>query len=192
MTQARFQTRTRGYAATSSASPLGAFDFERRTPGASDVRIEILFCGVCHSDLHMARNEWAGFPTVYPVVPGHEIIGRVTEIGSAVKGFRVGDLAAVGCLVGSCRRCAHCVEGLEQYCDHELTLTYNSPDKHTGGMTYGGYSSQIVVDQHFVLRVPESLDPAGAAPLRCAGITTYSPLRHWGAGRGTTAGRWRG
>jgi uncharacterized zinc-type alcohol dehydrogenase-like protein len=181
-------TRTAAYAARSAKTPLGPFDLERRATGPRDVRIEILFCGVCHSDLHCARNEWKGFPSVYPLVPGHEIVGRVTEAGSAVKGFKAGDLAAVGCMVDACRKCPNCAEGLEQYCDKELTLTYNSPDKHTGAMTYGGYSSHIVVDEHFVLRVPAGLDPAGAAPLLCAGITTYSPLRHWGAGPGKKVG----
>ena len=142
---------TLGYAARGPASALDSFDFERREVGARDVRIEILYCGVCHSDLHMARNEWEGFPTVYPVVPGHEIVGRVTEVGADVKRFAVGGLAAVGCMVDSCRTCPNCKEGLEQYCDGELTLTYNSPDKHTGKMTYGGYSTQIVVDEDFVL-----------------------------------------
>ncbi len=171
-----------GYAAQSAASPLAPFRFERREPGPRDVQIEIQYCGVCHSDLHSVRNEWHG--TVYPIVPGHEITGRVTKVGNEVKGFKAGDLAGVGCLVDSCRTCAGCRENLEQYCDTGFTLTYNSPDPHTGGVTYGGYSSQIVVDQHFVLRIPEKLDPAGAAPLLCAGITTYSPLRHWEVGRG--------
>src|SRR5688572_20414966 len=141
MPETMTRTKTVGYAAHNPTKPLAAFDFERRETGPKDVRIEILYCGVCHSDLHMARNEWAGFPTVYPIVPGHEIVGRVTEVGSAVKSFRVGELAAVGCMVDSCRRCPNCAEGLEQYCDLELTLTYNSPDKHSGKMTYGGYSN---------------------------------------------------
>jgi uncharacterized zinc-type alcohol dehydrogenase-like protein len=181
-------TRTLGYAAHSRTTPLGAFDFERREVGERDVRIEVLYCGVCHSDLHMVRDEWTGFPTVYPIVPGHEIIGRVTEAGRHVTGFKVGALAAVGCMVDSCRRCPNCAEGLEQYCDHELTLTYNSPDKHTGKMTCGGYSNQVVVDEHFVLHVSDTLDPAAAAPLLCAGITTYSPLRTWKAGPGKKVG----
>jgi uncharacterized zinc-type alcohol dehydrogenase-like protein len=188
MRETMTMTKTTGYAARGPATPLGSFDFERRETGDRDVRIEILYCGVCHSDLHMARNEWAGFPTVYPVVPGHEIVGRVTEVGGTVEGFKVGDLAAVGCMVDSCRACPSCAEGLEQYCEAELTLTYNSPDKHLGGMTYGGYSNQIVVDDHFVLRVPETLDPAAAAPLLCAGITTYSPLKTWSAGPGRKVG----
>jgi uncharacterized zinc-type alcohol dehydrogenase-like protein len=176
------------YAAHAATKPLAPFDITRREPLANDVVIDILFCGVCHSDLHMARNEWKGFPTVYPVVPGHEIIGRVTSVGKGVKRFRAGDHAAVGCMVDSCRSCPNCAEGLEQYCDRELILTYNSPDKHSGGMTYGGYSTQIVVDEHFVLRVPPTLDLAGAAPLLCAGITTYSPLRHWKVGKGSKVG----
>jgi len=189
MPQTLTRTKTTGYAAHNATSPLGTFDFERRDTGPNDVRIEILYCGVCHSDLHMARNEWKGFPTIYPVVPGHEIVGRVTEVGSGVSGFRVGELAAVGCMVDSCRQCPSCAEGLEQYCDRELILTYNSPDKHfPGKMTYGGYSNQIVVDQHFVLHVSDKLDLAATAPLLCAGITTYSPLRHWKAGPGKKVG----
>ncbi len=180
-------TKTSGYAARSATSPLSAFDFERRAPGPRDVQIEILFCGVCHSDLHIVRNEWRG--TEYPCVPGHEIVGRVTGVGGEVKGFEAGDLAAVGCLVDSCRSCPSCQAGLEQYCENEMTFTYNSPDKHMPGkMTYGGYSSQIVVDESFVLRVPGNLDIASTAPLLCAGITTYSPLRHWEAGPGRKIG----
>jgi uncharacterized zinc-type alcohol dehydrogenase-like protein len=175
MPEAISLTKTLGYAAHGSTMPLGAFDFERRAVGARDVLIEILYCGGCHSDLHMARNEWVGFPTVYPVVPGHEIVGRVTEVGDGVTRFKIGGLAAVGCMVDSCRSCPSCKEGLDQYCDGELTLTYDSPDKHTGRMTYGGYSDQIVVDEDFVLRISEKLDLAAAAPLLCAGITTYSP-----------------
>ena len=176
------------YAAQSADAPLGPFAIQRRQPGPTDVHIEILFCGVCHSDLHTARSEWPGF-TVYPVVPGHEIVGRVVSVGSGVKKFKTGDLAAVGCLVGSCRDCPSCAENLEQYCEKGMVLTYNSPDAHIpGAMTYGGYSTQIVVDEHFVLRVPASLDPAAAAPLLCAGITTYSPLRHWNAGPGKKVG----
>jgi uncharacterized zinc-type alcohol dehydrogenase-like protein len=152
------------------------------------VQIEILFCGICHSDLHQARNEWSGFmPTVYPCVPGHEIVGRVTKVGSAVKKFKPGDLAAVGCLVDSDRTCPECKAGFEQFCAN-MTLTYNSPDKHTRGVTYGGYSDSIVVDERFVLRVPSNLDLAGAAPLLCAGITTYSPMRHWGVTKGKKVG----
>src|SRR5579863_4330016 len=159
----------KGYAATSAKSPLGPWQFERREVGPRDVQIEILFCGVCHSDLHMARDEWQ--QAVYPVVPGHEIVGRVTKTGSDVKGFKSGELAAVGCMVDSCGTCASCRESLEQYCDVETTFTYNSPDKHLPGkMTYGGYATSIVVDEHFVLRVPSGLDLQGVAPLLCAGI----------------------
>jgi uncharacterized zinc-type alcohol dehydrogenase-like protein len=175
-----------GYAALSPTSPLAPFRFERREPGPRDVQIEIQYCGVCHSDLHSVRDEWHG--TVYPIVPGHEIVGRVTNVGKDVKGFKAGDLAGVGCLVDSCRTCASCRENLENYCDVGFTLTYNSPDPHTGGVTYGGYSNQIVVDEHFVLRIPNNLDPAAAAPLLCAGITTYSPLRHWEVGPGQKVG----
>jgi uncharacterized zinc-type alcohol dehydrogenase-like protein len=152
------------------------------------VQIEILFCGICHSDLHIVRNEWSSvMPTVYPCVPGHEIVGRVTKVGSAVSKFKPGDLAAVGCLVDSDRTCPECKAGLEQFCAN-MILTYNSPDKHLGGVTYGGYSDSIVVDERFVLRVPSNLDLAGAAPLLCAGITTYSPMRHWGVSAGKKVG----
>jgi len=175
-----------GYAAQSATAPLAPFRFDRRTPGPRDVQIEILYCGVCHSDIHQVRNEWAG--TTYPVVPGHEIVGRVVRVGGGVSRFQPGDQAAVGCMVDSCRTCAECQAGLEQFCQHGLVLTYNSPDPHTGTMTYGGYSDQIVVDEHFVLQVPDRLDLAGAAPLLCAGITTYSPLRHWQVGPGSTVG----
>ena len=178
------------YAAHSAKEKLVPFNFERREVAAKDVQIEILFCGVCHSDLHTARNEWQN--AVYPVVPGHEIVGRVISIGADVKTFKVGDLAGVGCLVDSCRVCPDCVDGLEQYCDGEI-FTYNSEDKHfgdglSGKMTYGGYSNQIVVDEHFVLRIPTNLDLAAVAPLLCAGITTYSPLRHWKVGAGSKVG----
>jgi uncharacterized zinc-type alcohol dehydrogenase-like protein len=160
----------------------------RREATERDVHIDILFCGICHSDLHTVRNEWKSvMPTVYPCVPGHEIVGRVTRVGSAVAKFRAGDLAAVGCMVDSDRTCSECQAGLEQFCPH-LTLTYNSPDKHLGGVTYGGYSEGIVVDERFVLRVPAKLDLAGTAPLLCAGITTYSPMRHWGVTKGKKVG----
>jgi uncharacterized zinc-type alcohol dehydrogenase-like protein len=178
--------KTTGYAARGPGMPLDAFRFERREPRANDVRIEILHCGVCHSDLHTARNEWRG--TTYPVVPGHEIVGRVSQVGPGVNGFRPGDLAAVGCMVDSCRSCPDCMEGLEQYCRNDVVFTYNSPDRITGGMTYGGYSGCIVVDEKFVLRVPTNLDLPAIAPLLCAGITTYSPLRHWKVGKGDTVG----
>jgi uncharacterized zinc-type alcohol dehydrogenase-like protein len=176
---------TKGYAALAAQEPLKPFSFERRDPTPNDVQIDILFCGVCHSDLHIARNEWGG--TAYPCVPGHEIVGRVVKVGRDVKKFKEGDLAAAGCLVDSCRTCADCEEGLEQFCNH-LVLTYNSPDKHTGGVTYGGYSKSIVVDQAFVLRLPKGLELAAAAPLQCAGITTYSPMRHLKIGKGKKIG----
>jgi uncharacterized zinc-type alcohol dehydrogenase-like protein len=175
-----------GYAARSATAPLGPFRFERREPGPRDIQIEILFCGVCHSDLHVARDEWGG--AVYPVVPGHEIVGRVTRVGAEVTRFTEGELAGVGCMVDSCRRCINCNDGLEQYCDHDFTQTYNSVDKRSGGVTYGGYSNTIVVDEHFVLHIPEGLEPAAAAPLLCAGITTYSPLRQWGVTTGHKVG----
>lgn len=173
------------YAAVSAKEKLAPFKFERREVGAKDIQIEILFCGVCHSDLHTARNEWQN--SVYPVIPGHEIVGRVTSVGADVKAFKVGDLAGVGCLVDSCGVCEDCKDGLEQYCDQEV-FTYNSPDKHTGKMTYGGYSNQIVVDEHFVLHISDKLDLAAVAPLLCAGITTYSPLKHWKVGPGSKVG----
>ena len=176
---------TKGYATHAAHEPLKPFSFERREPGAMDVQIEILFCGVCHSDLHIARNEWDG--TTYPCVPGHEIVGRVTKVGRNVKKFKEGDLAAVGCMVDSDRVCENCRADLEQFCE-KLILTYNSKDPHTGNMTYGGYSNSIVVDQDFVLRVSDKLDPAAAAPLLCAGITTYSPLRKWKVGKGQRVG----
>src|SRR4029077_15400937 len=178
----------KAYSAASATSPLASTTIARRDPTEHDVQIEILFCGVCHSDLHQVRNEWSGvMPTVYPCVPGHEIVGRVTRVGSAVTGFKAGDLAAVGCMGDSDRTCPECQAGLEQFCPN-MTLTYNFPDKHLGGGTYGGYSDSVVVDQRFVLRVPPNLDLAGAAPLLCAGITTYSPLRHWGATKGKKVG----
>ena len=176
----------RGYAAQSATSPLGAFRFERREPGPLDVEIDVQYCGVCHSDLHTVRNEWMN--SVYPVVPGHEIVGRVSRVGGSVTRFKTGDLAGVGCLVDSCRTCPDCQAGFEQYCQNGMTLTYNSPDKYLGGMTYGGYSSRIVVDEAFVLKVPGGLNLAAVAPLLCAGITTYSPLRHWGVTRGSKVG----
>ena len=179
---------SKAYSAASETSPLASTTIARRDPTESDVQIEILFCGICHSDLHQVRNEWSGvMPTVYPCVPGHEIVGRVTKVGSGVSKFKVGDLAAVGCMVDSDGTCESCKEGLEQFCPH-LVLTYNFPDKHTGGVTYGGYSDAIVVDEKFVLKVPANLDLAGTAPLLCAGITTYSPLKHWGVTKGKKVG----
>jgi uncharacterized zinc-type alcohol dehydrogenase-like protein len=175
-----------GYAAYDPKKPLAPFDFERREPGPDDVQIEILYCGVCHSDLHQARDEWGN--SAFPMVPGHEIVGRVTKVGSGVTKFKAGDLAGVGCLVDSCRTCPDCQQDLEQYCN-DSTYTYNSPDKkNPGKSTYGGYSNLIVVDQHFVLKVSDKLDLAAVAPLLCAGITTYSPLRHWKVGPGMKVG----
>ncbi len=179
---------TKAYSAASASSPLASCTIPRRDPTANDVQIEILFCGICHSDLHQARNEWSSvMPTAYPCVPGHEIVGRVTSVGSAVTKCKPGDLAAVGCMVDSDRTCPECQAGFEQFCGN-MTLTYNFPDKHLGGVTYGGYSDSIVVTEDFVLRVPENLDLAGTAPLLCAGITTYSPMRHWGVGKGKKVG----
>jgi uncharacterized zinc-type alcohol dehydrogenase-like protein len=180
--------KARAYAASSATSAMGSATITRRDPSEHDVQIKILFCGVCHSDLHQVRNEWKeAMPTVYPCTPGHEIVGRVTKTGSAVSKFKLGDIAAVGCMVDSDRTCPECQAGLEQFCPN-FTLTYNFPDKHLGGVTYGGYSDSIVVDERFVLHVPASLDQAGAAPLLCAGITTYSPMRHWGVTKGKKVG----
>ncbi|GJQ28976.1 MAG: zinc-binding dehydrogenase [Phycisphaerae bacterium] len=178
---------TPAYAALSATTPLVPYSITRREPGPKDVAIEITHCGVCHSDLHFARNEWKMTP--YPCVPGHEIVGRVTKVGAAVRGFKAGDRVGVGCLVDSCRTCESCRAGLENYCDTGFTMTYGSPDAHQAGPhTFGGYSKAITVDQDFVLRIPESLNAAGAAPLLCAGITTYSPLRKFGVGKGTRVG----
>ena len=174
------------YAAQSNTSPLAPFTIERRDPLPSDVAIDILYCGVCHSDLHQARNDWKG--STYPMVPGHEIVGRVTAVGGAVTKFKAGDLVAVGCMVDSCRKCASCKRGLEQYCEPGCTYTYNGADPHTGGMTYGGYSKRVVVDEAFTLKVSEKANLAATAPLVCAGITTYSPLRHWKVGPGQKVG----
>src|SRR6476661_9066163 len=176
----------KAYSAASATSPLASDTIARRDPTDRDVQIEILFCGICHSDLHSVRNEWGG--AVYPIVPGHEMVGRVTKVGSAVTEYKPGDLAAVGCMVDSAGTCPHCKAGLEQFCPN-LTLTYTSPDKHkTAPVTYGGYSDSIVVDERFVLRVPDNLDLAAVAPLLCAGITTYSPLRHWNVREGQKVG----
>jgi uncharacterized zinc-type alcohol dehydrogenase-like protein len=175
-----------GFGAAASDTPLEALSFDRRDVGDDDVRIEILFCGVCHSDLHYARDEWHF--TVYPAVPGHEIVGRVAEVGKNVSKFSVGDHVGVGCLVDSCRTCAPCERGLEQYCEAGNTQTYGGMDKVIGGPTFGGYSNAIVVDQAFVLSIPANMDLASAAPLLCAGITLYSPLRHWGAAPGKKVG----
>jgi uncharacterized zinc-type alcohol dehydrogenase-like protein len=180
---------TKAYSAASATSPLSSDTIARRDPTEHDVQLEILFCGICHSDVHSVRNEWSDFmSTTYPIVPGHEIVGRVTQVGSAVTKYKPGDLAGVGCLVDSDGTCPNCKAGLENFCPN-LTLTFNSPDKHkTAPVTYGGYSDSVVVDERFVLRVPDNLDLAGVAPLLCAGITTYSPLRHWGVTEGKKVG----
>ncbi|MGN6297461.1 MAG: NAD(P)-dependent alcohol dehydrogenase [Ginsengibacter sp.] len=178
--------QVKAFGTHAASAPLNPLNIQRRKPTAHDVEIEIVYCGVCHSDLHTARNEWHG--TVYPCVPGHEIVGKIVSIGEHVTKFKVGDLAAVGCMVDSCRECDYCKEGLEQYCEEGNTLTYNSPDKHLGGHTYGGYSESVVVNENYVLRIPGNLDLAATAPLLCAGITTYSPLKHWNAGAGQKVG----
>jgi uncharacterized zinc-type alcohol dehydrogenase-like protein len=179
----------KAYSAAGATSPLAPASIPRRNPTERDVQIDILFCGICHSDLHSVRNEWSEFmPTVYPIVPGHEIVGRVAKVGPGVTKYKPGDLAAVGCLVDSDHTCPSCQAGFENFCPN-MTFTFNSPDKHgTAPVTYGGYSESIVVDERFVLRVPPNLQLAGVAPLLCAGITTYSPLRHWGVGKGQKVG----
>jgi uncharacterized zinc-type alcohol dehydrogenase-like protein len=171
----------RGYAAQSATTPLAPHQFERRDPRPDDVVINILYCGVCHSDIHQARNEWGG--SNYPMVPGHEIIGRVASVGGKVTAFKPGDMVGVGCMVDSCQHCGACAQGLEQYCEKGATFTYNSTDRHDQRPTYGGYSERIVVSDKFVLRIPDGVDPKSAAPLLCAGITTWSPLRHWNIGK---------
>jgi uncharacterized zinc-type alcohol dehydrogenase-like protein len=176
----------KAWAAQSATTPLAPASIQRRDPLPTDVVIDILYCGVCHSDLHQARNEWSG--SVYPIVPGHEIVGRVVKVGSSVTKFKEGDIAAVGCMVDSCRTCASCKRDLEQYCENGATLTYNSPDAHLGGMTYGGYSESVTVDEAFTLKVSKDLNLAAVAPLLCAGITTYSPLRHWKVTKGQKVG----
>jgi uncharacterized zinc-type alcohol dehydrogenase-like protein len=179
-------TTTYAYAASDAQSKLAPFEFQNRELRPHDVQMEVLFCGVCHTDLHVARNDWKR--TNYPVVPGHEIVGRVTAVGSGVNKYKTGDLVGVGCLVDSCRTCPSCDEGLEQYCENGYVPTYNGKDRESGAITYGGYSTQLVVDEAFTLSVPKNLDPAGVAPLLCAGITTYSPLRQWGVGPGKKVG----
>jgi len=180
--------QAKAYSAASATSPLASTTIQRRATTERDVQIEILFCGICHSDLHTVRNEWSSImPTTYPCVPGHEIVGRVTTVGPAVTNFKPGDLVGVGCLVDSDHSCPHCRADVEQFC-RNATFTYNSPGKHLGGVTYGGYSESIVVDERFVLRVPTNLDLAGVAPLLCAGITTYSPMRRWGSLAGKKVG----
>jgi alcohol dehydrogenase (NADP+) len=177
---------TKAYAAKAGTTPLEPWSLERREPKPHDVQIEILYCGVCHSDLHTVRNEWGG--TIYPVVPGHEIVGRVTKVGDHVKKYKAGDLAAVGCMVDSCRECDNCKEGLEQYCKNGMVGTYNGQERDGSGVTYGGYSKQIVVHEDFVLQISDKLPLEGIAPLLCAGITTYSPLKHWKIGEGDKVG----
>ncbi len=180
-------SKTAAFAAQTAQSPLALASIERRDVGTRDVQIDILYCGVCHSDLHTARGEWPGI--TFPVVPGHEIVGRVVKVGTEVMGFKAGELAAVGCMVDSCKACPNCARGLEQYCEKEVVFTYNSPDRHLPGKaTYGGYARSIVVDQRFVLRVSQQVNLAATAPLLCAGITTYSPLKHWGATKGKKVG----
>jgi len=176
-------TNVKAFGTKAADAPLKQMNIERREATAKDIEIEILYCGVCHSDLHTARNDW-GF-TIYPAVPGHEIVGKITKVGSEVTKLKVGDLAAVGCLVDSCRECESCKHDLEQYCLNGMVGTYNGMDKHSGTQTFGGYSEKIVVDEHFVLKVPSNLDLAAVAPLLCAGITTWSPLRHWKVGKGS-------
>ncbi len=178
-------SEAKGYAAHSHDTPLVPFSFQRRAPLANDVVIDILYCGICHSDIHQARNEWGS--SSFPMVPGHEIVGVVSQVGSAVSRFKLGDKVGVGCLVDSCRTCSECQDGLEQYCEHPV-FTYNSYDSHLNTQTYGGYSNRIVVDQHFVLAISDKLDLAATAPLLCAGITTYSPLKHWQVGPGSKVG----
>ncbi|WP_276135143.1 NAD(P)-dependent alcohol dehydrogenase [Polluticoccus soli] len=180
-------TNTKAFGNAAADAPLKQININRRNPTPHDVEIDILYCGVCHSDLHTARGEWG--PTAYPCVPGHEIVGKVTRVGDHVKKFKVGDTVGVGCIVDSCRECQYCQSDLEQFCEKGMTGTYGSPDKHMQGLpTYGGYSERIVVDENYVLRIPENLDIAAAAPLLCAGITTYSPLRHWKVGPGQKVG----
>ena len=176
-------THTKAFGTNSPTDNLKQMTIERRTLTAKDIEIEILYCGVCHSDLHTANNDWGG--SIYPVVPGHEIVGKITNVGSEITRFKVGDLAGVGCLVDSCRTCDSCKKDLEQYCLTGSTGTYNGKDKHLGGRTFGGYSEKIVVDEHFVLKVPSNLNLAAVAPLLCAGITTWSPLKHWNVKEGS-------
>ena len=180
-------TNVKAYGTEAAEAPLNQMDISRRKPTPHDVEIDISFCGVCHSDLHTAKSEWG--PSMYPCVPGHEIVGRIISVGGHVKKFKVGDLVGVGCMVDSCRECQYCQEDLEQFCENGMTGTYNAPDKHMpGSPTFGGYSESIVVNENYVLRIPENMDPAAAAPLLCAGITTYSPLRHWNVGPGKKVG----
>jgi len=179
-------TTTKAYGTEAAEAPLKGLTIERRDLSPNDVKIEILYCGICHSDLHAVKNDWGG--TTYPIVPGHEIVGRISGIGADVTKFKVGDLAGVGCIVDSCRECDHCHHGDEQYCEKGWTVVFNSPDAKHGGITYGGFSENIIVDENYVVRVPENMDLASAAPILCAGITVFSPLKHWGAGSGKNIG----
>lgn len=179
-------TKIKAYSAKESGADLKPFEIERRALKDTDVKIDILFCGVCHSDLHQVQNDWKN--SKYPVVPGHEIIGKVLEVGDKVSNFKEGDMVGVGCMVDSCHECSACKDDMEQFCEKGATFTYNSPDKHLGGHTFGGYSESVVVDEQFVLTVPGNLKPEAAAPLLCAGITTYSPLAHWGVKEGDKVG----
>jgi uncharacterized zinc-type alcohol dehydrogenase-like protein len=181
------ETKTvRAYGTEAADAPLEPMSIERRDVQPHDVEIEITYCGICHSDLHAAKNDWGG--TIYPIVPGHEIVGKVTRVGDEVSKFKIGDLAGVGCIVDSCRECRYCKEGLEQFCVPDNTIVFGSPDKFLGGRTYGGYAENIVVDENYVLSVPEKLDPAAASPLLCSGITVYSPFKHWNVGPGKKVG----
>ncbi|MGO4919132.1 NAD(P)-dependent alcohol dehydrogenase [Maribacter spongiicola] len=179
-------TKIKAYAADNKDANLKPFEIERRETLNDDVKIDIMYCGVCHSDLHQVHNDWKN--SVYPVVPGHEIIGKVLEVGAGVTKYKIGDLVGVGCLVDSCKSCSACEDNLEQFCENGATWTYNGKDKHLGGHTFGGYSESVTVNEEFVLKVPENLDPKAAAPLLCAGITTYSPLAHWGVKKGDKVG----
>lgn len=177
---------TKAFGTEAAVAPLKRLDIQRREATPNDVEIEILYCGICHSDLHAVHNDWGG--TTYPIVPGHEIVGRVTKIGRNVTKFKVGDLAGVGCIVDSCRECEHCHNGNEQFCETGWTVVFNSPDKKHGGITYGGFSESIVVDENYVVHVPKTLDLPSAAPILCAGVTVYSPLKHWKIGPGKKVG----
>ena len=179
-------TTVKAYGTESATAPIRDMDIQRRALLPNDVEIDILYCGICHSDLHAIRNDWGG--TTYPIVPGHEIVGKVTKIGSEVSKFKPGDYAAIGCIVDSCGECSHCHDGNEQFCENGWTVVFDSPDKHLGGQTYGGFSQKIIADANYVLKVPNTMDLAATAPLLCAGITTYSPLKHWKAGPGKRVG----
>src|SRR5579872_6946481 len=178
--------QVKAFGTEAAATALHAMNIKRRATTPHDVEMDILYCGICHSDLHAVKDEWGG--SKYPIVPGHEIVGKVTRVGDHVTKFKVGDLAAIGCIVDSCRECVYCKEGLEQFCEPGNTIVFGSPDKHLGGHTFGGFSESIIADENYVLRVPAGLDPASAAPILCAGVTVYSPLKHWKAGPGKKVG----